>query len=82
MNEYQEGQARECLLKAAITKSGVEQQNWLALADGWLTLCTFERKMQHEMQVVQNKVDSLVRETLADIRLSSKTAQTLEWPPR
>jgi hypothetical protein len=82
MYEYQEDQARECLLKATITKSGVEQQNWLALADGWLMLCTFERKMQHEMRVVQNKVDALVRETLAEIRHTSKTAQILGWPPR
>jgi hypothetical protein len=82
MYEYHENQARQCLLKATLTKNEVEHQNWLALADAWLTLSNYERKAQREMGLARNEADALVQESLAQIKHSSMTAQILEWPLR
>ncbi|MFZ3360090.1 MAG: hypothetical protein WA177_15145 [Xanthobacteraceae bacterium] len=84
MYAYHEDQAHavECLLKATLASNAVEHQNWLALADAWLTLCDLEKRAEHELQVAMREADALVRETRAVTPRARKTAQILKWQGR
>jgi hypothetical protein len=81
MFSYYEDQARavECLLKATLAKNEVEHQNWLALADAWLTLCDLEQRAEQELRFAKREADALVRETQGVTARVHETAQILKW---
>jgi hypothetical protein len=72
-------QAVECLLRAVRANNRAEQQNWLALADGWLTLCSLEQRAEQELRTAKHEVHALVRKERDVTPQSDKSTRILEW---